>query len=84
MKPKQDNIATRLRATTTADPATIFGGDYAGYVYNDGDGSTGYHVEVPLQIGSFDPDFHDASVFVQPLTNSLTSSRIKARSWFVA
>ena len=37
------------------------------YAYNDGDGSTGYDVEVPLQLGSFDPDFHDASWIVQPL-----------------
>ncbi len=37
------------------------------YAYNDGDGSTGYDVEVPIQLGSFDPDFHDASITVQPL-----------------
>ncbi|PKM42237.1 MAG: hypothetical protein CVV05_19050 [Gammaproteobacteria bacterium HGW-Gammaproteobacteria-1] len=37
------------------------------YVYNDGDGSTRYDVEVPIQIGSFDPVFHDASMNVQPL-----------------
>jgi FtsP/CotA-like multicopper oxidase with cupredoxin domain len=37
------------------------------YAYNDGDGSTAYDVEVPIQIGSFDPDFHDASFSVQPL-----------------
>jgi FtsP/CotA-like multicopper oxidase with cupredoxin domain len=37
------------------------------YAYNDGDGSTRYDVEVPIQIGSFDPDFHDASLDVQPL-----------------
>jgi len=37
------------------------------YVYNDGDGSTYYDVEYPIQIGSFDSDFHDASMNVQPL-----------------
>lgn len=37
------------------------------YVYNDGDGSTRYDVEYPIQIGSFDPVFHDASLNVQPL-----------------
>ncbi len=37
------------------------------YVYNDGDGSTFYDVEYPLQIGSFDAEFHDASLNVQPL-----------------
>ena len=37
------------------------------YVYNDGDGSTRYDVEVPLQIGSMDPVFHDLHLGVQPL-----------------
>ena len=37
------------------------------YVYNDGDGSTFYDVEFPIQIGSFDPEFHDASENTQPL-----------------
>jgi FtsP/CotA-like multicopper oxidase with cupredoxin domain len=37
------------------------------YVYNDGDGSTYYDVEIPIQLGSFDPAFHDASMTVQPL-----------------
>jgi FtsP/CotA-like multicopper oxidase with cupredoxin domain len=37
------------------------------YAYNDGDGSTRYDVEVPIQLGSFDPDFHDASFNTQPL-----------------
>jgi len=37
------------------------------YVYNDQDGSTLYDVEYPIQIGSFDPDFHNASESVQPL-----------------
>jgi len=37
------------------------------YAYNDGDGTTLYDVEYPIQIGSFDPDFHDASFNVQPL-----------------
>lgn len=55
------------------DPAvpgsTCPGGHVAGdkYAYNDGDGSTRYDVEVPIQIGSFDPEFHDASLNVQPL-----------------
>ncbi len=37
------------------------------YVYNDADGSTQYDVEFPIQIMTFDPDFHDASLNVQPL-----------------
>ena len=43
------------------------GRSYDQFVYNDGDGSTGYDVEKALQLGSFDPEFHDASWFVQPL-----------------
>jgi len=52
------------------------------YVYNDGDGSTRYDVEFPIQIGSFDPIFHDASEATQPLpfaymndTNPLLNGR---------
>jgi FtsP/CotA-like multicopper oxidase with cupredoxin domain len=37
------------------------------YVYNDGDGSTYYDVEFPLQLSGFDHEFHDASRTVQPL-----------------
>ena len=37
------------------------------FAYNDVDGSTGYDVEAALQLGGFDPEFHDASWFVQPL-----------------
>lgn len=37
------------------------------FAYNDGDGSTRYDVEVPIQMSGFDPDFHDAEIAVQPL-----------------
>ena len=37
------------------------------YVYNDGDGSTGYDVAVPLQLASMDHVFHDASLSINPL-----------------
>ncbi len=40
---------------------------YAGFAYNDGDGSTGYHVDYPIQMAGFDPAFHDASMMTQPL-----------------
>ena len=39
---------------------------YAGFAYNDGDGSTGYHVSYPIQIHAMDQAFHDASLLVQP------------------
>jgi FtsP/CotA-like multicopper oxidase with cupredoxin domain len=37
------------------------------YAYNDGDGSTRYDVDFPLQLGSFDGVFHDLHEAVQPL-----------------
>lgn len=37
------------------------------YAYNDGDGSTYYDVDKAIQVASFDPDFHNASLTVQPL-----------------
>jgi FtsP/CotA-like multicopper oxidase with cupredoxin domain len=46
-------------------PTTHSPGDR--YAYNDGDGTTQYDEEYPIQLGSFDPDFHDASLNVQPL-----------------
>jgi FtsP/CotA-like multicopper oxidase with cupredoxin domain len=51
---------------------TVDGGSYvmqAGdrFAYNDLDGSTVYDVDYPIQIASFDPEFHDASLAVQPL-----------------
>ena len=39
----------------------------ATYAYNDGDGTTRYDVDFPIQIGSFDPEFHDNSFNTQPL-----------------
>jgi FtsP/CotA-like multicopper oxidase with cupredoxin domain len=56
------NPATIGRLGGNTDPSAPLG-----YVYNDGDGSTAYDVEYPLQLGSFDPEFHDASWTVQPL-----------------
>jgi FtsP/CotA-like multicopper oxidase with cupredoxin domain len=37
------------------------------FAYNDTDNSTAYDVEYPIQIGGFDPNFHNASYGVQPL-----------------
>ena len=53
------------------DPNTVAGrkggpGPW-GYTYNDNDGTTGWDVEKAIQVSSFDSNFHDASVFVQPL-----------------
>lgn len=40
---------------------------FAGFAYNDGDCTTGYNVSYPLQLTSFDPEFHDADLNIQPL-----------------
>ncbi len=53
-----------------AQNGTVFnydGKDFSKFAYNDGDGSTGYDLEYPIQIGSFDSAFHDANLAVQPL-----------------
>jgi FtsP/CotA-like multicopper oxidase with cupredoxin domain len=55
---------------TTPLPAVNSGATHladAKYAYNDGDGTTRYDVEYPIQMGAFDPNFHDASFNVQPL-----------------
>jgi FtsP/CotA-like multicopper oxidase with cupredoxin domain len=43
------------------------------FLYNDGDGSTGYDVgrDYPVQLTTFDSAFHDASIDVQPLPFAL-------------
>ena len=61
VRPRQN----KLENNTVLGTHTHSTGDT--YAYNDGDGTTIYDVEVPIQMGSFDPDFHDASLNVQPL-----------------
>ena len=41
------------------------------FAYNDGDGSTGYDVAVPIQISGFDRAFHELHLAVQPLPFAL-------------
>jgi len=52
--PRAPNVLLGTRATT---------GNYA---YNDGDGSTYYDVEYPLQIHGFDPNFHFVGMTFNP------------------
>ena len=42
------------------------GGATGGYAYNDGDGTTAYDVEYPLQIHGFDPNFHFVGMTFNP------------------
>ncbi len=55
-------------AGTRKDAAS---GGPSGYAYNDNDGTTAWDVEKAIQISSFDSEFHDASLFVQPLPFAL-------------
>src|SRR5271165_2925321 len=41
-------------------------GNQQKYTYNDGDGSTAYDVEYPLQIHGFDPNFHFVGMTFNP------------------
>jgi FtsP/CotA-like multicopper oxidase with cupredoxin domain len=48
-------------------PAVITGAMGGGkYAYNDGDGSTQYDVEYPIQIHGFDPNFHFVGMTFNP------------------
>lgn len=53
------------------DPNTVAGKEGGpgplGYVYNDGDGSTAFDAEYPIQLQAFYDVFHDASRDTQPL-----------------
>jgi FtsP/CotA-like multicopper oxidase with cupredoxin domain len=65
-----NNGANVSKGGTTPAPAATLGVTHTTgttYAYNDGDGTTAYDVDYPIQMGSFDPDFHDASLNVQPL-----------------
>ncbi len=56
VKPKQDGTSKVYKGRT-----------YTKFVYNDGDGSTGYDKAMPLQLTSFDIATHEADFNVQPI-----------------
>jgi Multicopper oxidase len=63
--------STPLPANTTATRAVVDtnhpnGGAKYNYAYNDGDGSTYYDVEYPIQIHGFDPNFHFVGMTFNP------------------
>jgi FtsP/CotA-like multicopper oxidase with cupredoxin domain len=62
VKPKQDQLPT---GTMLGSFAHVNGTHR--YAYNDGDGSTRYDVDFPVQLGGFDGPFHDLHEAVQPL-----------------
>jgi len=66
VKPRQDAILLPT-APPSIIPKAIGGKTLAGYVYNDNDASTGYHVAKALQFGGMDHVFHELHLGVQPL-----------------
>lgn len=81
VKPKQDGTSYCVGGS---DAACTGGKLYNKFVYNDGDGSTGYDVVAALQLGSFDADFHDLHEAIQPLpfnTLRTTHSFINGRGY---
>jgi FtsP/CotA-like multicopper oxidase with cupredoxin domain len=52
--------------TAATGAATVLHGGTSGYAYNDGDGSTYYDVEYPIQIHGFDPNFHFVGMTFNP------------------
>jgi FtsP/CotA-like multicopper oxidase with cupredoxin domain len=52
--------------TGATGAATVVSGGTSGYAYNDGDGTTYYDVEYPLQIHGFDPNFHFVGMTFNP------------------
>jgi len=62
------NPPPAVNTGVTAPAATVSTSKIAtnGYAYNDGDGSTYYDVEVPLQMHGFDPNFHFVGMTFNP------------------
>jgi FtsP/CotA-like multicopper oxidase with cupredoxin domain len=55
-----------LPASNTVAQGTDASGNLYKYVYNDGDGSTRYDIDVPIQIHGFDPNFHFVGMTFNP------------------
>jgi hypothetical protein len=66
--PGQDILcsATMPAVNTSAVEGTDKLGNPQRYTYNDGDGSTAYDVEYPLQMHGFDPNFHFVGMTFNP------------------
>jgi hypothetical protein len=67
-KPAADILCSAV--TPAVNTGAVQGVDKLGnpqkYVYNDGDASTAYDVEYPLQIHGFDPNFHFVGMTFNP------------------
>jgi FtsP/CotA-like multicopper oxidase with cupredoxin domain len=67
----QMGMLGNLYVTPLQDSTVVGGCTSAKYVFNDGDGSTCYDVDFPIQISGFDSVFHDLHIGVQPLPFAL-------------
>ena len=67
----QMGMLGNLYVTPLQDGTTVGGCSSQKYAYNDGDGSTCYDVDFPIQINAFDSRFHDEHIAVQPLPFAL-------------
>jgi FtsP/CotA-like multicopper oxidase with cupredoxin domain len=56
-----------VRPAQDGTSKTYQGRNYTRFVYNDGDGSTGYDKSYALQLSSFDHVYHELHLGVQPL-----------------
>jgi hypothetical protein len=67
--PAVPNTVTTARSATVPESG-VQGSDLLGnpqrYTYNDGDGSTAYDVEYPIQMHGFDPNFHFVGMTFNP------------------
>jgi FtsP/CotA-like multicopper oxidase with cupredoxin domain len=63
----QMGMLGNLFVTPLQDGTAVGGCASTKYVYNDGDGSTCYDVDYPVQIHAFDSNFHDLHIAIQPL-----------------
>ena len=62
-----ENCATDILCTTPLPPANAIAQTAgARYAYNDGDGTTRYDVEIPMQLMGFDPNFHFIGMTFNP------------------
>jgi FtsP/CotA-like multicopper oxidase with cupredoxin domain len=63
---KCDSSADILCSNPLPTANTVARASTGNYAYNDGDGSTYYDVEYPLQIHGFDPNFHFVGMTFNP------------------
>ena len=64
--PASDNGFTQILDPFIGTDPRIVPGTRVKYAYNDGDGSTWYDIDVPMQIHGFDPNFHFVGMTFNP------------------